>query len=135
MKKKYINENTIRKIVRTTLMEAFSDLYQWQHFDNDFTDEEDDAFDEAIDAWTLSEVLRQHGWSYYNSEEIAAKNGKDYVRYIITKDNSNASDINTVLNAIKAEATKPDGIILANGQYNYAPEIKKYAIYVEIIGY
>lgn len=129
--KKY--DNIIENAVKYSINEAFSDLYQPEHFDNDIEEDEENDFSECIDPWTLSDVLKKHGWSYSDFSEWGDKTGKEYVRYIIDKDRHDASDVQTVFKAIKDASECPEGIHFSQGQYNYAPEIKKFAIFVEVI--
>lgn len=128
-----IDNNTIENAVKYSINEAFSDLYQPEHFNNDIEEDEENDFSECIDPWTLSDVLKKHGWSYSDFSEWGDKTGKEYVRYIIDKDRHDASDVQTVFKAIKDASECPEGIHFSQGQYNYAPEIKKFAIFVEVI--
>lgn len=125
-------ENSVRKYLK----ESFSDLVQWQHFDNDrdMEDEEPvDDFIDCIDPSTLSNTLESCRWSYYDSKDVRDKQGREYVAYYCRPAGNSEFDFASVIEKVKGAAEMPNGIYYKEGNHTYAPEQKTYTIYVEIV--
>lgn len=98
-------------------------------YESYFDDEEGDIID-VLDCGTLSDILKKHGWSYSDAQDVRGRDGLDYVKYVVRKDSGKAADLEVVVNALKKASVYPDGIKYSVGQYEFAPEIKIANIYV-----
>lgn len=126
----------ITESVRTHLTEAFSDIYQWENFDNDRDSEDDEYipdYVDCIDPATLSNVLETMGWSYYDSNEIKDKQGREYVAYACRPAANSKYGIKEVIDVVKKSAEMPNGIFYQKLAHRYAPEMSTYWIIVEIV--
>lgn len=135
-----ITESELRKMVtesvKRQLMEAFSDIYDWQNFDNDRENEDEEYipdYIDCIDPATLSNVLDTMGWSYYDSQEIKDKQGREYAAYACRPAANSKYDIKQVIDAVKKSAEMPNGIFYKQLAHRYAPEQSTYWIIVEIV--
>lgn len=135
-----ITESELRKMVtesvKRQLMEAFSDIYDWQNFDNDRDNEDEEYipdYVDCIDPATLSNVLDTMGWSYYDSQEIKDKQGREYAAYACRPAANSKYDIKQVIDAVKKSAEMPNGIFYKQLAHRYAPEQSTYWIIVEIV--
>lgn len=135
-----ITESELRKMVtesvKRQLMEAFSDIYDWQNFDNDRDNEDEEYipdYIDCIDPATLSNVLDTMGWSYYDSQEIKDKQGREYAAYACRPAANSKYDIKQVIDAVKKSAEMPNGIFYKQLAHRYAPEQSTYWIIVEIV--
>lgn len=135
-----ITESELRKMVtesvKRQLMEAFSDIYDWQNFDNDRDNEDEEYipdYIDCIDPATLSNVLDTMGWSYYDSQEIKDKQGREYAAYACRPAANSKYDIKQVIDAVKKSAEMPNGIFYKKLAHRYAPEQSTYWIIVEIV--
>lgn len=135
-----ITESELRKMVtesvKRQLMEAFSDIYDWRNFDNDRDNEDEEYipdYIDCIDPATLSNVLDTMGWSYYDSQEIKDKQGREYAAYACRPAANSKYDIKQVIDAVKKSAEMPNGIFYKQLAHRYAPEQSTYWIIVEIV--
>ena len=129
----------IKESVNNILTEAFSDLYQWEHFDNDFDDEEDDEdedieYQDSIDPVTLSDTLETLGWHYYDAKFYDEISHNMYIVYYAAPNNMSKceKDENLILNSLKKQAEIPDGINIKTVFNPATPECKKLLIKVKV---
>ena len=98
-------------------------------YESYFDDEEGDIVD-VLDCGTLSDILKKHGWSYSDAQDVRGRDGLYYVKYVVRKDSGRASELDVVIDELKKASMYPDGIKYSTGQYEFAPEIKIANIYV-----
>ena len=126
----------ITESVRKHITEAFSDIYQWENFDNDRDSEDEEYipdYVDCIDPATLSNILETMGWSYYDSNEIKDKQGREYVAYACRPAANSKYGIKEVIDAVKKSAEMPNGIFYQKLAHRHAPEMSTYWIIVEIV--
>lgn len=135
-----ITETELREMVtesvKRQLTEAFSDIYNWENFDNNSdTDDEEYIPDyiDCIDPATLSDVLETMGWSYYDSRDIKDKQGRDYIAYACRPAANSKYGIEEVIDTVKKTAEMPNGIFYKELAHRYAPEQSTYWIIVEVV--
>lgn len=135
-----ITETKLREMVtesvKRQLTEAFSDIYNWENFDNNSdTDDEEYIPDyiDCIDPATLSDVLETMGWSYYDSRDIKDKQGRDYIAYACRPAANSKYGIEEVIDTVKKTAEMPNGIFYKKLAHRHAPEQSTYWIIVEVI--
>lgn len=129
-------KGVISESVKKIIKEAFSDLYEWEHFNNSPEDEDEYIPDyiDCIDPATLNDALESIGWSYYDSKDIKSKNGREYAVYYLSRNNGRAeSDPDVILNTVKKHAEMPNGIFIKEYIHSYAPERRTYVIFSEIV--
>lgn len=129
----------IKESINNILTEAFSDLYQWEHFDNDFDDEEDDEdedieYQDSIDPVTLNDTLESLGWHYYNAKFYDEISNNMYIVYYAAPNNISEyeEDENIILNSLKKKAEIPDGINIKIAFNPATPKYKKLLIKVKV---
>lgn len=112
--------------LRNVIKEAFSDYYNFNHFDNDnLPDDEDyEMVHEAIDFNTFVDICHSHGWDYHNTMDVTNKNGANGVRYIFSSSCNNNFPFEELVNELKSKATDPDGVIPSMGTNRNAPNEK-----------
>lgn len=129
-------KGVITESVKKIIKEAFSDMYEWEHFNNNSEDEDEYVPDyiDCIDPATLSNALDSIGWSYHDSQDIKSKNGREYVIYYLSRNNGRAeTDPDVILNTVKKHAEMPNGIFIKEYIHSYAPEQRTYVIFSEVV--